>query len=358
MGFFQKIIVKVGTNVITQDNGQLDQHVIQNLVRQISLLKKQGIQVILVTSGAMGAGRSKIQLSEKLPRLAKRQILAAVGQAQLMKVYTDFFAVHKEFCAQILATKEDFRDKVHYFNMKNCFEALLKENIIPVVNENDVVSVEELMFTDNDELAGLIGAMMDVEAVIILSNIDGLFTKHPKYPDAELLTEVDFQKVHVETFITSEKSLFGRGGMLTKCRIAKKLSTLGITTFIANGKKTNILLGLLEKKCGGTQFLPSKKVSSIKRRIAYTHGYEKGIVVISQQAEEILKAKTISSLLPIGITTIEGNFEKGDIVKIKNQQEQDIGMGIVQYNASKAKAIMGLKDQKPLIHYDYLFLEP
>lgn len=371
----QKILIKVGTNVISKEDGTLDEKIMAEIVDQISQLKKQNLEIILITSGAVGAGKSLINLADKnLGKNAdviKRQILASAGQIKLMNLYLKFFGDHQYNCAQILVTKEDFRDRLHYLNMKNCLEALLKNEIVPIINENDVVSVTELMFTDNDELAGLIAAMLNVDTVIILTNVDGIFDQNPQNEGAKLLNKID-HKTNLEEFISPDKSSFGRGGMLTKSRIAQKLSLLGITTHIANGKRKNILLDLLKsssksaagdisKSAGSsdspaTTFLPSKKLSSVKRWIAYSRGYEKGTVFINKCAEDIITSKSKAiSLLPVGITKIEGDFEKGEIIKVKNEQGADIGFGMAQYSSQKAKEFLGKKGKKPLIHYDYFF---
>ncbi len=352
----KKIVVKVGTNVITQENGLLNTAVVDQLVKQIVMLQKRGMEVILVSSGAMGAGRGLIKLKEDTNTVVKRQVLASVGQIKLMETYLGFFQAAGSLCAQVLVTKEDFRDRTHYLNMKNCFEALLKSGVVPVVNENDVVSVDELMFTDNDELAGLIACMMDTESLILLSNVDGIYDKNPAEKDARVIHKVGSDTA-IQKFIAPTKSTFGRGGMLTKAKTTKRLAAMGISTFIANGQRENVLLDLLEGKEVGTEFIrATKKASSLKRWIASSEGNEKGAVTINAGAEKILKEK-IASLLPVGITKIEGQFQKGDMLKILNESGEGIGYGVAVYGAAVAKKWVGKKAKKPLIHYDYLFLK-
>jgi len=353
---YKRIVIKVGTNVITKKNGLLDKSVMAGLTDQISKLKKAGIEVVLVSSGAMGAGRFLIKLPKKSNRVVERQILAAIGQTRLMNTYDQLFGKHKFLCAQVLATKEDFRDRKHYLNMKNCFEALLNDQIIPIVNENDVVSVDELMFTDNDELAGLISAMLNVDSLILLSCVDGLLDCRSE--DKKVISVVDSKTHPAYSCITPEKSSFGRGGMLTKCRIAERLSHVGITTHIANGTRKNILLDIVNGKFIGTTFLPQKKVSGVKKWIAHAEGQEKGAAVINKCAVDVLIAKNkAASLLPVGIVKIEGQFEKGDIIKVKNEKGKDIALGVAQYSSKKAREFIGKQGKKPLIHYDYLFLK-
>lgn len=354
---YKRIVIKVGTNVITKENGLLDLDVLENLVFQISELKKQQAEVILVSSGAMGAGRGLVKLDSKTNDVVKRQILASIGQPKLINTYSQIFSKYDYLCAQILATKEDFRDRIHYLNMKNCFNALLQDNIVPIVNENDVVSVTELMFTDNDELAGLISSMMSVDLMIILTNVDGVYNGNPNDKNSSLIHTIDLEETNFKNYVSSEKSLFGRGGMITKCSISHKLALEGIVTHIANGKTENILLDIYNNKKVGTKFVTQKSLSGIKRWIAHSEGYEKGQIYINRGAEEALISKNKAmSILPIGITKIEGEFEKGDIIKICSESGTNLGLGIAKYNSKKAISVIGQSGQKALVHYDYLFL--
>lgn len=354
----KKIVIKIGTNVLTKDDGTLDLNVIENIIDQVTELKKQNIDIIMVSSGAMGAGRTMISLPKSYSDITKRQILSSVGQVKLMETYKNLFSKHNYICAQVLSTKEDFRDRHHYLNMRNCFEALLHDQIIPIVNENDVISVSELMFTDNDELAGLIAAMMDVDKLILITCVDGLFDKDPKEKDAKIIKKIDPIKDNFKKFIAPTKSIMGRGGMITKGQVAAKLSKLGIPTHIINGKKERALIKLLKGEDIGTTFTKQKKISSVKKWIAHSKGQEKGKVFINKQAVEILTSKErIVSLLPVGITKISGQFEKGDVIEICSPEEKSLGLGIAQYDSKKAKKIIGQKNKRPLIHYNYLYLE-
>jgi len=356
---YRKVVIKTGTNVITGKNGLLDLKRIKSLVEQISFLHRQGTEIILVSSGAVGAGRSLLKINEKQKDLvSSRQILASVGQIKLINHYYQLFKKNNLHCAQILATKEDFRDRTHYLNMKNCFEALLKENIVPIVNENDVVSVTELMFTDNDELAGLISSMLDVDALIILTNVDGVYNGNPENSEATVIETISAGKTDFKSFVSPIKSQFGRGGMVTKCGIANKLSQLGITTHIANGKQEGILVDLIRGAARGTKFSPHKDSSGIKRWVAHSEGYEKGTVYINEGAKKaLLSSEKANSLLPIGIIKIEGKFEKGEIIKICDEKEESLGLGMARYDYKTAENLLGKKGQKPLVHYDYLFMK-
>jgi glutamate 5-kinase len=268
------------------------------------------------------------------------------------------FNNYEIFCAQVLATKEDFRDRTHYLNMKNCFQALLRDNVIPIVNENDVISVSELMFTDNDELAGLIASMMNADALLILSSVDGILDGAPDQPDSKAIPEIDPDDKKIEQFIFPSRSSFGRGGMHTKFKIAQKVSKLGITTFIANGKRANIIIDIVKGDFIGTKILPKKNTSNIKKWIAFNELEQKGMVYVNDGAIAVLRSdEKVSSLLPIGITKIEGTFKKGDIIKIVDESGNNIGLGMAQYGVDKAIEYIGKKGKKPLVHYDYLLIE-
>ena len=238
-------------------------------------------------------------------------------------------------------------------------KVMLDNNVLPIINENDTVSVSELMFTDNDELSGLIASMMDMQALIILSNIDGIFNGSPADPESKVIRQIE-KGQDISDFIQSSKSTFGRGGMLTKTTIARKIADQGIDVFIANGKKENILLHLLDKKsevvC--TRFVASTEdVSSIKKWIAHSQGFAKGEIHVNENAALALTGETAVSLLPIGATKIVGEFEKDDIVKIMDDKGHELGVGKAQYDSTKAREMIGKKNQKPLVHCDYLYLE-
>lgn len=358
MPVYNTIVVKVGTNVLTRPDGLLDHTNISHLVDQIAALKNQGVQVILVSSGAVGAGKSLMPATKGLSKVVQRQVFSAVGQVRLMETYRQLFYNYNLFCAQLLVTKEDFRDRSHYLNMKQCFHALLRDDIIPIVNENDVVAVSELMFTDNDELAGLVASMINADALVILSSVDGLLDGHPEDPKSKVIANIDPAQKKWQNYILPSRSSFGRGGMTTKYRIAQKAAKVGIATYIANGRRSDILINILANDFIGTRFNPKPVVSNLKKWIAYNELEKKGRVLINAGAEEaICSPDKVSSLLLVGITAIEGDFQKGDLVLIVNEKETQIGVGIAQYSAVYAKQHLGQKGKKPLIHYDYMYVE-
>ncbi|MBD8489966.1 glutamate 5-kinase [Echinicola sp. CAU 1574] len=350
------VVIKIGSNVLTQADGQPDKSRMESLVRQMVYLREQGLQLILITSGAVAFGRKSTIFEEKTDPVVQKQILAAVGQVELINAYKSFFGNRQTPIAQIMVTKSDFRDRKHYLNMKNCLEGLLKNNILPVINENDTVSVTELMFTDNDELAGLVAAMMDAEILLLLSNVDGIYKGHPSDPDAELIERVDANTPSMGNYISSSKSSFGRGGMLTKMNMAKKSADLGIGVVIANGKREDVLIDYFHNRLRCTFFEPSRAKHNPKKWIAHSDHYSKGELVINSGAENALMSNKITSLLPIGVLEVRGDFIKGEILRIISEDGRKIGLGKAAYGAKVASEKIGQSNQKPIIHYDYLYL--
>ncbi|WP_116126719.1 glutamate 5-kinase [Lewinella sp. IMCC34183] len=244
---YQRLVIKVGTNVLTRPDGRLDITNISALVDQIAALKRSGVELILVSSGAVGAGKELLPGRDNDEAVARRQVYSAIGQVRLMELYRNFFAGHDLLCAQVLATKGDFRDDLHADNMLNCFRALLLDEIVPVVNENDVVAVTELMFTDNDELAGLVARMLQADALVILSSVDGLYDGPPDAPDSRLIPWVHPDDAGSDRVVQARRSSGGRGGMATKLRIARETAAAGIPVLIGNGRRP----GILETLSGG-----------------------------------------------------------------------------------------------------------
>jgi glutamate 5-kinase len=354
---YHRIVIKIGSNVFTRPDGLPDLNRIGHLVEQIAVIKKQGREVILVSSGAVASGRSMITISEKSDAVAVRQLLASIGQVKLINTYSTLFGAFDMLCSQVLVTKEDFRDRLHYLNMRNCLDILLHYEVIPVVNENDVVSVTELMFTDNDELAGLIASMLNAEALIVLTNVDGIYEGDPHSLDAKIIEEVDSATPDFSSFITSGRSQFGRGGMITKSNMAQKTAQLGIAVHIANGTRDNVLIDLLLDKVLHTRFVPNKTKSGKKKWIAHAANYATGVVQVNEGAKTALTSSKATSLLPVGIVKIIDDFNKGEIIKLVDEQHKLIGLGIAEYSSEKAREKIGQKNQKPLVHYDYLYLQ-
>ena len=357
---YKKITVKIGSNVLAKDDGTLNVSRIAHLVDQIAFLRKNGVEVVVVSSGAVAAGRAVLEPTKKTDAVSQRQLWAALGQVKLISRYSDFFNEHNLVCAQVLTTKENFSSRGHYLNMKNCIETLLENQVIPVVNENDTISVTELMFTDNDELSGLIASMVNSEALILLSNVDGVFTTHPKQENARLIQNISIDEKEPEDAISSEQSGFGRGGMLTKLRIAKKVAGDGIGVHVANGKRENVLIDLMDisKELKHTYFVPNERTyTGIKKWIGYSDGFAKGELVINEGAIKALNSDMAVSLLPVGIIEVKTKFKKGDLIKIVDKLGVIVGIGKASYDSNQLEKEKKSEKQKPIVHYDYLYLE-
>ena len=356
----KRIAVKIGSNVLTRKDGTLDITRMSALVDQVAELHHAGMEIVLISSGAVASGRSEVKVGKKLDSVSARQLYSAVGQAKLINRYYELFREHGLKCGQVLTTKENFGSRTHYLNQKHCMEVVLEHGVIPIVNENDTSSVTELMFTDNDELSGLIATMMGMDALIILSNIDGIYNGNPADPASRVIPVVERGKTDLASYVQTGRSSFGRGGMLTKCHIAQKVADEGILVVIANGKRSNILVDLLKdpEAIPCTRFLPAvKPVSSVKKWIAHSEGFAKGEIHINKGAEEALLAPKATSLLLVGVTQVVGDFEKDDIVRIVNEEGKLLGVGCAGYGSEEARALIGSRDLKPLVHYDYLYID-
>ena len=356
----KRIAVKIGSNVLTRKDGTLDITRMSALVDQVAELHHAGMEIVLISSGAVASGRSEVKVGKKLDSVSARQLYSAVGQAKLINRYYELFREHGLKCGQVLTAKENFGSRTHYLNQKHCMEVMLEHGVIPIVNENDTISVTELMFTDNDELSGLIATMMGMDALIILSNIDGIYNGNPADPASRVIPVVERGKTDLASYVQTGRSSFGRGGMLTKCHIAQKVADEGILVVIANGKRSNILVDLLKdpETIPCTRFLPAvKPVSSVKKWIAHSEGFAKGEIHINKGAEEALLAPKATSLLLVGVTQVVGDFEKDDIVRIVNEEGKLLGVGCAGYGSEEARALIGSRDLKPLVHYDYLYID-
>ncbi|MBR1389285.1 MAG: glutamate 5-kinase [Prevotella sp.] len=251
-----RIVIKIGSNVLTRQDGKLDVTRMSALVDQVAWLRQHDYEVILVSSGAVACGRRELKVDHSLDSVEQRQLYSALGQVKLVGLYYDLFREFHIHVGQVLTMKENFNPGEQYENQRACMKVMLENNVIPIVNENDTVSVTELMFTDNDELSGLIAKMMEAETLILLSNIDGIFTGNPDDPSSEIIRTVA-PGTDLSQYIKAEKSAFGRGGMHSKYTTASKMSEAGIRVIIANGERDNILVDLMEhpEETPHTEFL-------------------------------------------------------------------------------------------------------
>ena len=255
----QRIVVKVGSNGLTRPDGKLDVTRMSALVDQIAWLRQHNYEVILVSSGAMASGRGELKVDHDMDSVEQRQLFSALGQAKLIGLYYDLFREYHMHVGQVLTMKENFEPGEQYENQRACMTVMLEHDVLPIVNENDTVSVTELMFTDNDELSGLIARMMNADTLILLSNIDGIYTGQPDDPTSQLIRNVE-PGTDLSQYIQTEKSAFGRGGMHSKYTTANKISLEGIRVIIANGERENVLVDLIQKKqeIPHTEFIPKQ----------------------------------------------------------------------------------------------------
>lgn len=255
----QRIVVKVGSNVLTRPDGKLDVTRMSALVDQIAWLRQHDYEVILVSSGAMASGRGELKVNHDMDSVEQRQLFSALGQAKLIGLYYDLFREYHMHVGQVLTMKENFEPGEQYENQRACMSVMLENGVLPIVNENDTVSVTELMFTDNDELSGLIARMMNADTLVLLSNIDGIYTGHPDDPASQLIRNVE-PGTDLSQYIQTEKSAFGRGGMHSKYTTACKISQDGIRVIIANGERENILIELVQhpQEIPHTEFSPKQ----------------------------------------------------------------------------------------------------
>lgn len=352
-----RIVIKVGSNVLTRNDGKLDVTRMAALVDQIAWMRRQGHEVILVSSGAVAGGRGELRVGHKLDSVEQRQLFSAIGQVKLINLYYDLFREYGIPIGQVLTMKESFATRREYLNQRSCMTVMIDNGVIPVVNENDTVSVTELMFTDNDELSGLVATMMDADELMILSNIDGIYNGSPRDPQSEVIATVSPDR-DLSDYIQQEKSSLGRGGMTAKCGIARRVADEGIRVIIANGKRDGILVDLLSGAAvPHTEFTPNPSpASTMKKWIAHSGSFAKGRVHVNAKAAEALAGDGAVSLLMVGVTAVEGDFDEGDIVTIVDGQGHDIGIGRSGYSAREALRLIGQHGVRPIVHYDYLVL--
>jgi glutamate 5-kinase len=360
----KRVVVKVGSNVLTEDHG-LNLRAIRSISRQICRLIDDGIEIILVSSGAMASGIRKVGLDKRPDEIPKRQAIAAVGQAGLIMAYEKAFVRYHKKVAQILLTGDDLNNRKRYLNARNTLRMLLSWQVVPIINENDTVMTEEIQFGDNDNLAAMITLLMDADILVNLTDIDGLYTKDPRTsPDADFIPLVSTIGEDIKKIAGDIPGALGTGGMLSKINAAKKVTAAGIPMVIANGGKPDVLKKLFSGKYVGTFFTPKKKkLKSRKCWIAFTLK-PKGVIRIDDGAAEAIVNRG-KSLLPSGIVGVEGEFSVGAPVEFRKTDDKILGTGLVNYSSTDIRKIMGLKSnqiknclgQKPyddVIHRDNL----
>lgn len=349
----KRIIFKFGTNVLRNDDGEISLARIYSFIEDIARLHKDDKEIIIVTSGAVGLGAKKLGVDAS-ESIALKQACAAAGQSQLMSIYDDGFGKYGIHIAQILLTEEDFAQRIKYLSLNNVLNELLRLKAIPIINQNDTVSTEELeesihgayeiCFSDNDKLSALVASKLDADLLVILSDVDGLFDDNPKdNPNAKIIPVVKEVTEEIEK-LGLHASKGGRGGMKTKLEAAKVVTRSGGSVVIANGKTPQIIQKIFGKKHVGTLFMQSDNLPGKKRWIGYATNIT-GQIVVNSGAKNALLEKE-SSLLPVGIVKINGDFQKGDAVAILDENGSEFARGIANYNCKDCKKLIGVHSDK------------
>ena len=360
-------MIKVGTSTLTRGGGPPNAAYIADLAGQVAAQLDLGRSVVLVSSGAIRAGMDKLNLPGRPRSIPQKQAAAAIGQGLLMHTYAEAFAADNVPVAQILLTREDLQDRKRYLNACNTFGALLGHRVVPIVNENDTVAVDEIKFGDNDTLAALVASLIDADALLLLSDVAGLYDRDPtRHPDARLIPSVETIDHALEQSAGGVQTLLGTGGMATKIQAAKICANTGVRMFIADGRRPNVVADALNGLCG-TQFSPKPtRLRSRQRWIAYGV-VPKGTVTVNDGAKRSVITDG-SSLLPAGVTHVTGHFAPGDLVRLTDTLGEAFAQGFVNYSHSQMTKIMGcrtddilprlgVKPSDEVIHRDNLVLD-
>ncbi len=353
-----RIVAKFGTSLLTGGSDHLNQEIMSNLVAQVARLHGQGLETIIVSSGAIASGRHKLGLTRKIKGIPFKQVLASVGQSRLMNVYTELFGQHNITVAQALLTKADLSDRAGYLNARNTLLALLELRVVCIVNENDVVAIDEIQeakFGDNDNLSAMVANLVDADLLMILTDIGGLYTADPHLdPNARLITQVARIDSDIECLGTSSASSLGTGGMITKIEAARLATASGVNVIIADGRETDVILRLASGETIGTRFLPTTSKLESRKRWMLSGLCTKGKLVIDAGAALALR-KQNRSLLSASIMKAEGTVARGDIVAIYDTEGTNLGCGITNYSSSDISIIKGAHSKKiaSLLSFDY-----
>jgi glutamate 5-kinase len=363
----KRIVVKVGSSLVTNEGKGLDATAIARWAEQIAALKAQGKQVVMVSSGAIAEGIKRLNWTTRPTQMHELQAAAAVGQMGLAQVYETEFAKHQLGTAQVLLTHADLADRTRYLNARSTLLTLLSLGIVPIINENDTVVTDEIKFGDNDTLGALVTNLLDADALIILTDQTGLYTADPrKDASATLVTHGKADDPAIEAMAGGAGSLLGKGGMITKVLAAKRAAHSGAATIIASGREPQVLTRLAQGQCIGTELTAALQPLAARKQWLRDHLQFKGHVVVDAGAEKML-TRGGASLLPVGVTRVEGEFARGDVIAVRNLQGHEIARGLVNYASTEAKliarrassdiaGILGYAGDSELIHRDQLVL--
>jgi len=346
LGKVRRIVVKVGSSILASVEKGLHYEVFSHLTKEISDLKRQGYEIVLVSSGAIAAGMEKLGYKTRPQAITQKQATAAVGQTRLMNIYENYFSHFQQMVAQVLLTHDDLSRRRRFLNARNTLLTLLKLGIIPIINENDTVAVDEIKFGDNDNLSALITNLIGADLLIILTDIEGLCDSDPRVnPNARCIPLVEEIDVDMGGIVGGTKSETSVGGMISKIQAARKASRFGIPTVVARGTKEGVLHQILKGKEIGTLILPKgEALSSRKHWIAF-NPKPKGEVMVDDGAKKAIVQKG-KSLLPSGVVKIRGSFDRGDLVTCQGPRGKEFARGLVNYSATELEKIKGLRSDQ------------
>lgn len=336
-----RVVVKIGTSTLTYNNGKLNLFRIEKLVRELADLANQGKEIILVTSGAVGAGLDRLGSTERPKTIPEKQAVAAIGQGILMHMYEKLFAEYGQIVAQVLLTRENSVKHKLYINSRNTLLTLLKMGVIPVINENDAIAIDELKIGDNDTLSATVATIVDADLLIILSDIEGVFTANPQNdPTTQLIEEITDITPEIEELAGGAGSKLGTGGMYTKIQAAKIAVNAGVTMVIASGALEGVVRNILSGENIGTIFPAKEQHLQVRKSWLAFGAMIKGELVVDEGCEKALITEG-SSLLSVGIVEVKGTFDQGNSVRILSKQGREIARGLANYNSEEIKKICG-----------------
>lgn len=337
----KRVVIKIGTAVLSRGVGIGSLENLSRLAREVSALRAQGLEIILVTSGAIGAGVEKLGWNGKPRDLRKKQAAAALGQVSLMESYQKIFAVHDTLVAQVLLTRGDFDDRKRYLNARNTLLSLLEMDVLPIINENDTVAVEEIQFGDNDKLSALVAAKIDADLLVILSDVEGLYRSEPGSSPEVVPIVTEITPVIERHAWKGSSGGLGTGGMASKIEAAKIATASGVTVVVASGFAPGVLSDIMEGRSAGTKFISSKSIPAKEKWILFG-AVPKGEIVVDSGAVKALR-ELKRSLLPAGILSVRGIFHRGEVVRIKTDGDEEFARGITSYSSVEIEKIMGKK---------------
>lgn len=352
---YRRIVVKIGTSVLTGGGAQLDQAHMVDLVRQCAALHGRGRDVIVCTSGAIAAGRERLGFPKLQNTVADKQMLAAVGQSRLMLVWERLFEIYGVHVGQMLLTRSDVQDRHRYLNARDAMNALLEHRIVPVINENDAVATAEIKVGDNDNLSALVTLLAEADLLVLLTDQPGLFTADPRSnPEAELIPEVRTIDATLRTYAGESVSGLGVGGMMTKLQAADIARRAGADVVIAAGSAPDVLLRIVERTSIGTRFPAVETPLENRKRWILAGGGEDRVIRVDAGAARALREKG-SSLLPAGIVSVEGAFERGDTIAILGPEQVPIARGISRYGSEDLHRILGCRSDQIAERLGYVY---